>query len=318
MRADRLLSILLLLQAKGLMTARNLAKRLEVCERTILRDMDALSAAGVPVLAERGAGGGWRLLDGYQTKLTGLTSAEIQALFFGRPPKLMADLGLKDAADAAWIKLQAALPRESREQADFVRQRILIDPRGWRDSTEAITTLPVLLAVLWSRRRLRFDYQKASGEISERIVDPLGLVARGNIWYLVAAKESAIRTYRVSRIRRAVPLDEPSAPPSGFDLAAYWESSVSAFRDKLPRYFATYLVQPQVMSWVRYRGSRVQEETPEGDRIRVRLRFDVEEEALQFALGYGAAVEAIEPVELRDKVRSAARELADFYGTNGV
>jgi predicted DNA-binding transcriptional regulator YafY len=318
MRADRLLSILLLLQAKGLMTARNLAKRLEVCERTILRDMDALSAAGVPVLAERGVGGGWRLLDGYQTKLTGLTSAEIQALFFGRPPTLMADLGLKDAADAAWIKLQAALPRESREQAEFVRQRILIDPRGWRDSSEAITTLPVLLAVLWSRRRLRFDYQKTSGEISERIVDPLGLVARGNIWYLVASKEGAIRTYRVSRIRQAVPLDEPSAPPPGFDLAAHWESSVSAFRDTLPRYFATYLVQPQVMPWVRYRGSRLQEETPEGERIRVRLRFDVEEEALQFALGYGTAVEAIEPAELRDKVRAAARELADFYGSDGA
>ena len=151
MRADRLLSILLLLQSKGLMTARILAERLEVSERTILRDMDALSGAGVPVLAERGARGGWRLMDGYQTKLTGLTSAEIQTLFLGRPPKVLADLGLKDAAEAAWIKLQAALPVEVRAQAEFVRQRILVDPRGWRDSGDVITPLPVVLDALWRR-----------------------------------------------------------------------------------------------------------------------------------------------------------------------
>src|SRR5262245_52864177 len=143
MRADRLLSILLLLQANGRMTARTLSKRLEVSERTILRDMDALSGAGVPVTAERGVGGGWKLLDGYQTKLTGLTSAEIQSLFLGRPPKLLADLGLKEVADSAWIKLQAALPSDVRQQAEFVRQRILIDPRGWRDSAESIACLPV-------------------------------------------------------------------------------------------------------------------------------------------------------------------------------
>jgi predicted DNA-binding transcriptional regulator YafY len=241
MRADRLLSILLLLQSKGRMTARNLAQRLDVSERTILRDMDALSGAGVPVFAERGAGGGWRLMDGYQTKLTGLTSAEIQTLFLGRPPKVLADLGLKDAAEAAWIKLQAALPSEIRQQAEFVRQRILIDPRAWREAAESLAALPVALEALWQGRRLRFSYAKNADDCGERVVDPLGLVARGNAWYLVASRGGDLRTYRVSRIRDATVLAESCVRPRDFDLAAHWEASSTAFRERLPRCFATLL-----------------------------------------------------------------------------
>ena len=148
MRADRLISIVLLLQANGRMTAETLASRLEVSQRTILRDMDALSSAGVPVIAERGTGGGWRLIDGYETKLTGLTPAEIRSLFLARPPALLAELGIKEAADAAWLKLRAALPVGVREQAEFVRGRLLIDSRNWRDSAESLTSLPVIRGAL--------------------------------------------------------------------------------------------------------------------------------------------------------------------------
>jgi len=177
MRAGRLLSILLLLQVQRRVTARELANRLEVSERTILRDMDALSGAGVPVIAERGAGGGWSLMEAYQTKLTGLSAAEIQSLFLARPERLMADLGLKREAEAAFIKLQASLPAGVRQQAEFARQRILIDTRGWRDAAESIPCLPVLLDALWRERRLRFSYQRALGETGDREGDPLGLVA---------------------------------------------------------------------------------------------------------------------------------------------
>jgi len=313
MRADRLLSILLLLQAHGRTTARTLAKRLEVSERTILRDMDALSGAGVPVTAERGVGGGWRLIDGYQTKLTGLTSPEIQSLFLARPPKLMADLGLQQASEAAWIKLQAALPIEVRGQAEFVRQRILVDARGWRDSAEAISSLPVLLEALWRGRRVRFDYERSPAGESERVVDPLGLVARGNSWYLVADKGEQRRTYRVSRITGAALLDEPGRRPPGFDLAEHWERAAAEFRDKLPRYHATFLADPVVMPWVRYRGQRLEQETPEGDRLRIRVRFDVEHEALQFALGLGRAIEVLEPEALRARVCEEAEALLARY-----
>jgi predicted DNA-binding transcriptional regulator YafY len=287
MRGDRLLSILLLLQSRGRVTARELAARLEVSERTILRDMDALSGAGVPVIAERGKGGGWRLLGDYQTKLTGLGRGEIQSLFLARPARLMADLGLARAAEAALIKLEASLPAAAREQAELARRRIHIDPRGWRDPAEAIPCLPVLLDAVWRGKQVRFLYARDLCEPAERMGDPLGLVAKGSTWYLVARVDEETRTYRVSRIREAAALEACAAYPADFDLARYWERSAAEFREKLPRYYATFLANPPVMRWIRYRGWRLEEETMEGNRIRVKLRFDIEEEAVQFALSFG-------------------------------
>ena len=314
MRADRLISIVLLLQANGRMTAETLASRLEVSQRTILRDMDALSSAGVPVVAERGTGGGWRLIDGYETKLTGLTPAEIRSLFLARPPALLAELGLKEAADAAWLKLRAALPSGVREQAEFVRQRLLVDSRNWRDSGESLTSLPVLLEALWSGQRLKFVYEKPDGSSSEREVDPLGLVARANRWYLVAAKGEEQRTYRVSRIRSPeILLGQRADRPKAFDLAAYWEASTNRFREHLPYYNATFLVTEHILPWVCYRPWRVLEQQRAGDRYRVSLRFDAPEEARQFALGHGAELEVLEPQELRDYVIATANAVVAAY-----
>ena len=313
MRADRLISIVLLLQANGRMTAETLASRLEVSQRTILRDMDALSGAGVPVVAERGTGGGWRLIDGYETKLTGLTPAEIRSLFLARPPVLLAELGIKEAADAAWLKLRAALPVGVREQAEFVRQRLLIDSRNWRDAAESLTSLPVILEALWVARRLKFQYVKSDGESSDREVDPLGLVARANRWYLVAARGEERRTYRVSRIRAAEILPEPCIRPGKFDLAAYWEASTNSFREHLPRYDATFFVTPTILPWVCYRAWRVLEQVAVGDRFRVSMRFDAPEEARQFALAFGAELEVVEPQELREYVVETARAVVTAY-----
>lgn len=315
MRADRLISIVLLLQANGRMTAENLATRLEVSQRTILRDMDALSSAGVPVVAERGSGGGWRLIGGYETKLTGLTPAEIRSLFLARPPALLAELGLKEAADAAWLKLRAALPVGVREQAEFVRQRLLIDSRNWRDATESLTSLPVILESLWSERRLKFLYEKADGESSHREVEPLGLVARGNRWYLVASKGDEQRTYRVSRIRAAEILDERCNRPKEFDLAAHWEASTNRFREHLPRYDATFLVSNDILPWVCYRSWRIREQVAVGERFRVSMRFDAPDEARQFALAFGAKLEVLEPKELREYVIATARAVVAAYGS---
>ena len=315
MRADRLLSILLLLQVHRKVTARELAKRLEVSQRTVLRDMDALSGAGVPVTAERGAGGGWSLVEGYQTNLTGLSAAEIQALFLARPPRLMADLGLKHESDAAMIKLQASLPAASRQHADFARQRILVDSRGWRDPAESVACLPVLLDALWRERQVRFIYSRVLGEPGERIADPLGLVAKGSTWYLIANVERQPRTYRVSRMREAAVLDQPASGLAGFDLADYWERSATEFREKLPRYYATFLANPEVMQWVRYRGWRLEEEAVEGESVRLRMRFDSEEEAVQFALSFGGRIEVIDPPELRAKVLAGAQSILERYNT---
>lgn len=313
MRAQRLLSILLHLQVNRRMTARDLADKLEVSERTILRDMDALSSSGVPVVAERGAGGGWSLIEEYQTKLTGLTPAEIQSLFLARPPELMADLGLKQAQDGAWIKLQASLPAGVRPHAQFVQQRVLIDARGWRDVAESASSLPVLLDALWRERQVRFLYANVLCEAAQRTVDPLGLVARGSTWYLIAVRDTELRTYRVSRIKEPEILDVPARRPPDFDLAEYWKRSATEFRAKLPQYRATFLAKPAVMRWVHYRGWRLELEAPEGDCVRIQLRFDAEEEALQFALSLGPDVELLEPIPLRDKIREAASNILRLY-----
>jgi predicted DNA-binding transcriptional regulator YafY len=309
MRAGRLLSILLLLQLHRRITARELARRLEVSERTILRDMDALSGSGVPVFAERGAGGGWSLTDGYQMKIIGLNASEIQALFLPHPSQLMADLGLDRPSKAALLKLEAALPASSRQQADFARRRILIDTRGWRDPAESIASLPLVMDALWRERKLGFLYERDGCDPAQRVADPLGLVAKGSVWYLVAQVDGEARTYRVSRIREAACLDQPAARPADFDLGAYWQRSAAEFREHLPRYYATFLVDPGVMRWARYRGWRLEEEVPVNGRIRIRLRFDIEEEALQFALSFGPNLEVIEPPSLRDQVLASAEAI---------
>jgi predicted DNA-binding transcriptional regulator YafY len=313
MRADRLVSIVLLLQAQQRLTARQIARQLEVSERTVLRDMEALSASGIPVVADRGAGGGWRLLDGYQTKLTGLKPAEIQSLFVGRAARVIDDLGLKRPAADAILKLEAALPREARREAEFARRRIHVDARGWRDPGESIAALPALLAAIWQERRARFLYTKLDGEAAERTVDPFGLVAKGSTWYLVARSEGEPRTYRVSRIARPSILEARAEVPEDFDLAAYWSRSAEEFRKQLPQYRATFLAERSVLKWARYKGWRLEEETPEGDRARIRVRFDIEEEARQFALSFGGAIEVVEPVELREAVVAAAREIVGRY-----
>lgn len=313
MRADRLISIILLLQNHRQLTAAQLAGRLDVSERTILRDMDALSGAGVPVRAARGTGGGWSLLEGYRTRLTGLTSEEVRSLFFSRPPSALSALGLQTASESAWMKLQASLGETAQREAAFVSQRILVDPSGWRESSNALTALPTLMEALWRNRQVRFEYESALKERGERLVHPLGLVVKGSVWYLVAHRDGEHRTYRVSRMGTVSLTSDVAERPEGFDLTRYWEASAAGFRDRLPEVSATYRVRPAVMRWIRYKGWRLQDEVDEGDWIRIRLRFDSEEEVIQLALSHGADIELLEPAGLRRAVVDAATQTADRY-----
>ncbi|HEX8339101.1 MAG TPA: HTH domain-containing protein, partial [Pyrinomonadaceae bacterium] len=176
MRADRLVSIMLLLQIHRRLTAGELARRLEVSERTIHRDMEALSKAGVPVVAERGAGGGWALVGGYRTNLTGLNAAEVQTLFAGLPPRLLADLGLNRDSEAAHVKLLAALPPSARADAEYARRRVHVDVAGWGGGAEeAVPHLHTIQEAVWRGRRLCFTYGGDRGESAGRVADPLGL-----------------------------------------------------------------------------------------------------------------------------------------------
>lgn len=325
MRADRLISILLLLQANEQMTARDLATRLEVSERTIQRDMEALSIAGIPVTSERGSSGGWRLLDQYRADLTGLTQAEIQSLFLTKPTRLLADLGLRQAAEGALIKLFAALPALYHRDAEFFRQRIHIDGLGWeRTSKENMTFLPTLQEGLWQDRQLLLTYRRNDEVLVERTVSPLGLVAKNNTWYLVAAVETELRTYRVSRLQNVVILDQTAVRPEGFNLAAYWDQSTSEFRANLPRYPVTVRVSPEIAGRMPISGRYARVEKAEIDApdaegwVRMKLLCETDWEACEYLLSFGANVEVLEPVELRALIVQAARDVLTFYERRGV
>jgi predicted DNA-binding transcriptional regulator YafY len=316
MRADRLLSILLLLQVHRRITAGELAKRLEVSERTIHRDMDALSTAGIPVTAERGAGGGWALLEDYRTDLTGLTEAEVQTLFLTQPSRLLADLGLRQASEAALIKLLAALPSMQRRDAEFIRQRIHVDAPGWRSFEEAVPFLPTLQEAIWQERKLQLTYQRSDDTTVERLVDPLGLVAKGSVWYLVVAIEGEFRTYRVSRIRDACLTAQPCTRPAGFDLPAYWEQSSAQFKANLPRYPAIVRAAPDLVPKIRsWRYAQIEHaEPPDAEGwIQLSVRFEIIEEACEYVLSCGPQVEVVEPPELREKVIGLARGVLAMY-----
>jgi predicted DNA-binding transcriptional regulator YafY len=319
MRADRLLSIMLLLQIYRRLTAGELARRLEVSERTIQRDMEALSIAGVPVVAERGAGGGWALVEGYRTNLTGLNDAEIQSLFTAATPtRLLSDLSLDKAADAAHVKLLAALPEASRSRAEYARERIHVDAAGWGSAEERSPHLRAIQKAVWQGRKLHVAYARGCERPdAELTVDPLGLVAKGGVWYLVAAVAGDVRSYRVSRVRAARLSEESASRPEGFDLAAFWAESVARFKTEVPRYFATLRAHKSVVPMLHYAGrfSRVEnasEPDAEGWAI-VRMRFQFEEDACGLALGFGTKVEVLEPAELRAKVLEMAERVVEFY-----
>jgi predicted DNA-binding transcriptional regulator YafY len=299
MRADRLLSILLLLQTHGRMSAPKLAKRLEVSERTILRDMEALGTAGVPVVADRGARGGWSLMPGYRANVSGLNDTEVQALFVGNPSRLLADLHLDKASDQAMVKLLSVLPAVTRRGAELARQRIHIDVSGWRDSRDPVPYLPTLQEAVWTDRRLRIRY----GE-HERTLDPLGLVAKGSVWYLIAAVGGDLRTYRVSRVVEAALLDEPSIRPPDFDLAAYWSQSSESFRTRLPRFEVVARVDAAALDFlrliVRYGGIDTVEDDADLAWRRVAMHFDSPEVARFTMRGMGRAVEVVAPEGLLD------------------
>ncbi len=313
MRADRLVSILLLLQTRGRATTTELAKRLEVSPRTIYRDMEALTAAGVPVYAERGSKGGWRLLEEYRTNLTGLSQSEITALFALKPAQLLSDLGLSKAGEHALIKMLAALPSAQRQGAEYARQRILVDIQRYQES---VPLLPRLQEAVWQDRKLWLLYEPINGKPAERTVDPLGLVVKGSVWYLVAAREGELRTYRVSRILGARVLDEPALRPADFDLETYWRKARAEYRAQIP----TYRIKVRILEKVLARTNpashwgHLEHSEPVGDGwLIAHIRFEYPEQALGWVLGAGVAVEVLEPLEFRQQVIETLGMALELY-----
>jgi predicted DNA-binding transcriptional regulator YafY len=318
MRADRLLSEILLLQAHGRLTGRALAKRLEVSERTVHRDMEALSAARVPVFALRGSRGGWQLDEQWRTQVPGLDEVELRALLMAQP-RVIGDVRLAAAAERALGKLMAALPVGLRERAASIRQRLYVDTTAWRGTTENLSMLPIVQEAVTRDRKLAIRYLPADRQRVERVVDPLGLVAKGSSWYLVAQTPRGFRTYRVSRVEEATLLDKPSERPANFDLATFWKSSTREFQEGWPRFDATLRLEPRAAAWARM--WHITSPSQDADKrdaegwITMRAQFHSEEEACFVVMGLGARVDVIAPASLRERV---AVELAAVLQRNAL
>src|SRR5829696_2048722 len=245
MRASRLVSILLLLQGRGRLTATALARELEVSERTIYRDLFDLGAAGVPVHGERGKGGGYRLLDGYRTNLTGLTAEEAGALLMSGAPGPAAELGLGSLLAATRLKLLAAVPPALRETATRAEGRFYLDPGGWEhDRPRDDRHLKSVARAVWDDRRLEVSYRRPNGKATRRTIDSLGLVHKTGVWYLVAIHDGATRVYRVDRILAVRETETASRRPDDFDLARFWESWEIDYAASLPVFTARVRLGP--------------------------------------------------------------------------
>ncbi|MEV8438532.1 WYL domain-containing protein [Actinosynnema sp. NPDC051121] len=231
MRADRLLSLLLSLQNRGLMSAAQLAAELGVTARTVYRDVEALAAAGVPIYAEHGPKGGYRLVDGYRTRLTGLTAGEAESLFLTGLHQPAAELGLGAQVAAAELKLTAALPTAYRDAYTRIRQRFHLDTPGWYREPDAVPHLLALAEALWQDRVVEVRYRRWSPEpgVVTRRLHPLGLVLKAGVWYLIAAGGGEPRTYRVSAVEELTALPERFARPDRFDLVGFWRTHVERY-----------------------------------------------------------------------------------------
>lgn len=317
MRADRLISILLLLQNNERITTKALANELEVTERTIHRDMEALSRTGIPVFAKRGKNGGWSLLEGYRTNITGLKDDEIKSLFISPSIQLLHDLGLSNEWSHARQKLMASIPSFLQKDANDVWNRIHIDTSTWKQSNEKIDYFKILQQAIWEERKLQLTYKRANGKMVDRIVDPLGLVAKGSTWYLIASANEKIRNYRASRITSAIMTEETFSRPEDFNLAQYWDSSTQKFIRNLPRYEVDVEVAPPIADRMGFTGRFVQvlkvDSPLENGWIPVSLRFDTEQEAKEYILGFGNRIKIVHPADLRQSIYDMARAVVAFY-----
>jgi predicted DNA-binding transcriptional regulator YafY len=317
MRASRLLTILMSLQARGRLTAAAMAEELEVSERTIYRDIDQLSSAGIPVIADRGRDGGFKLAEGFRTELTGLTESEAETLFLAGLPGPMAELGLAELMAMARTKLLAALPAGAR--AERIAARFHLDAAGWFREGDAVALLPTVARAVWNARYLAFRYGPPDAS-RVRKVGPLGLVLKAGVWYLVAQKDAWYRTYRVGRMTEAEVTDEPYARPANFDLAAWWTEASREYELATYRGTATIRLSPRGRSLVDLLGpyvvKAVEKTASKPDRrgwIRCTIPVESPQGGIRELMRLGDDVEVISPDTLRAQLIEALRNALERY-----
>lgn len=322
MQAGRLLTVMLLLQTRGRMTAPALAAELEVSTRTILRDMDQLSSSGVPVWADRGREGGFQLQPGWRTQLTGLTEAEAQALFLAGVPSAAAALGLGSASASAQLKMLAALPEGLRADAQRVSDRLHIDPIDWFRQAAPPAHLQAVADAVWHQRVVHMRYESWTG-IKDRVVRPLGLVLKAGFWYMAAldGQSKEVRTFKLSSIQRIEVQSATFKRPKTFNLATYWQAATQQFEAGVAHVDVSLRVTGIGLEGVRrfspvvaravLASAQPDDENPGWTRIVVPL------ESVEFAtcqlLSLGSQVKVLGPRELVERVRETVAEMAGFY-----
>jgi len=310
MKADRLVSLLLLLQSAPRRTARELAKRLEVCDRTIYRDIDALSASGVPVYAERGPEGGISLADGYRKALLHFGEDEVRALFISGSA-ILADLGLGANLDRALEKLRGGFSDVQRKAAEKARGRIHIDQRRWYQSDPPVDRLALLRRAVWDDRCLEISYEDRQRARTTRAVDPYGLVSKAGVWYLIARTNEGYRSFRVDRMRDVREMDERFERDPSFDLDVHWRETAAQMREGQGRFTVTMRVQEDEAemitnywpcAWIERDGERL-----------LTVEFSSREAAIHHLFSWGEQAELIEPLELCEAVLARARAVCERY-----
>jgi predicted DNA-binding transcriptional regulator YafY len=325
MLASRLMTILMRLQTRGRMTATELAAEFEVSVRTIHRDIDQLSAAGIPVYADRGRSGGFRLRDGYRTTLTGLTQPEAEALFLTALPGPAEQLGLAGILSSARLKLMAALPANLQQGADRIATRFHLDPAGWFKGTDLLPSLQVVAAAVWSDRLLKLRYRHSGGGSPPlRTLAPLGLVLKGGVWYLVAQSGASIRTFRAAKIYDAELCDQTFDRPKGFELAAHWATAARDYEASVYREHADVRLSPRGRDLLDLLGPHVVEAAartaskPDRDGwVRCTLPIESLDYGVRELMRLGGDVNVIGPPALRAQLAATAARIVGLH-SNGA
>ncbi len=314
MRADRLVATLLILQARGRVTAAELAEELEISERTARRDLESLAMAGIPVYSQAGRNGGWSLLGGARTDLSGLTAAEARTLFLVAGPSS----AVTPEAKAALRKLVRALPETFRAEAEAAAAAVVLDPTTWGStSTPRPPHLDAIQEAVVTGRQVRLAYGDREGKETERTVHPLGLVAKSSVWYLVADTEAGMRTFRVGRVRGLVITDRPVVRPEGFDLAETWQAVVDAMDERRNAFRAVVRAEPRALGWLRssFGSSIIVRDTLDDGRLEVEIGAWSAEVLAHDLVGFGAHVEVVHPQEVRDQLARMGAQLVVRYGS---
>lgn len=314
MRADRLISIIMLLQINKKLTASELSKRLEVSIRTIYRDIDTLSRIGVPIFTDKGINGGIKLLGDYKTSLNGISKKELLSLFIPTSDKILEDLGIENLKYSAVLKILGTSTTNEIQELENIQNYIYIDMYTWNESNNIvnINILSILQNAIWNSKSLKILYRKVN-ETKEVGLNPLGLVCKRSIWYLVAINNEIIKTYKVKSIESALLMDS-FIRPHDFNLKNYWRTSTTNYKKLIPKHTFTFKINPNILNNIKERQFITIIDTfIEEDELYIKIKFDAIWQGIEFAFGYGKDIKIIEPIEAISEIKKKALEVIGLY-----